>query len=153
GDILLIDLFAQGVQVEALLRQYALELLPLSGAYFTDRSQEIGMAEVIVPADSGLVGETVGQARVRDRLGLTVIGLPRGRVAHERGLQEETLEVGDTLLLIGPWHAIEELRSEGSELVIINLPAEIEEVLPAPGKAAQALACLALVVGLMVSGV
>src|SRR5262249_53634982 len=47
GDILLIDLFAQGVQVEALLRQYALELMPLSGAYFTDRSQEIAMAEVI----------------------------------------------------------------------------------------------------------
>jgi di/tricarboxylate transporter len=152
GDILLADLFARGAQVESLLRQYELELMPLSGAYFTDRSQEIGMAEVIVPADSGLVGKTVAQARVRDRLGLTVIGLRRGRVAHERGLQNETLEVGDTLLLIGPWHAIEELRSDGRELVILNLPAEIEEVLPAPGKAAQALVCLALVVGLMVSG-
>ena len=37
--------------------------------------------------------------------------------------------------------------------MVINLPAELDEVLPAPGKAPQALFCLALVVGLMVSGV
>ena len=38
------------------------------------------------------------------------------------------------------------------DLVIINLPAELDEVLPGAGKAPQALFCLALVVGLMVSG-
>ncbi len=30
-------LFAPGVEVEALRRQYALEMLPLAGGYFTDR--------------------------------------------------------------------------------------------------------------------
>ena len=39
--------------------------MPLSGAYFTDRSQEIGMAEVIVPPTSELVGKTVVEARFR----------------------------------------------------------------------------------------
>jgi di/tricarboxylate transporter len=152
GDILLVDLFAPGIDVGALLRQYALELMPLSGAYFTDRSQEIGMAEVIVAAGSDLIGRTVAEARFRDRIGLTVIGVRRGEVAQERGLQNEALKLGDTLLLIGPWKAIENLRSDGRDLVIINLPAEIAEVLPVPGKAPQALACLALVIGLMVSG-
>ena len=42
----------------------ALEALPLSGAYFSDRSQEIGMAEVMVAADSELVGKTVVDAAV-----------------------------------------------------------------------------------------
>ena len=54
GDILLIDLFAP--QQRASRRsgsEFALEALPLSGAYFTDRSQEIGMAEVIAAADLG----------------------------------------------------------------------------------------------------
>jgi di/tricarboxylate transporter len=37
-------------------------------------------------------------------------------------------------------------------LAIINLPAELGEVLQVPGKAPQALICLAIVVGLMVSG-
>jgi di/tricarboxylate transporter len=152
GDVLLVDLFAPKADVEALLRRYALEMMPLSGAYFTDRSQEIGMAEVILPANSELVGLTVVGAEFRRRYGLTVIGLRRGAVAHEHGLRDEVLKVGDTLLLIGPWKRIENLQSDGRDLVILSLPADIAEVLPVPGKAPHALACLALVVGLMVSG-
>jgi di/tricarboxylate transporter len=152
GDILLVDLFAADADVGALRQRYALEALPLTGAYFTDRSQEIGMAEAILPATSELVGKTAATARLRDRFGLSVIGLRRRVVAHERGLQNEELKVGDTLLLIGPWKAIENLRSDGNDLVLLNLPAELEEVLPVPGKAPQAVFCLALVVALMVSG-
>jgi di/tricarboxylate transporter len=126
--------------------------MPLTGAYFTDRSQEIGMAEVIVPANSDLIGETVVGARFRTRHGLTVIGLRRGVVPHARGLLNEELKVGDTLLLVGPWKTIRELQTGGKNLVILNLPAEIEEVLPVAGKAPHALLCLALVVVLMVSG-
>ena len=66
----------------ALRQEFALEEMPLSGAYFTDRSQEIGMAEVIVPANSDLVGKTVVEAEFRTRFGLTVIGLRRGSVAQ-----------------------------------------------------------------------
>jgi di/tricarboxylate transporter len=153
GDILLVDLFAPSADVEALRTQNALEALPLSGAYFTDRSQEIGMAEVILPASSELVGKTVADARFRDRYGLTVIGLKHGTVALERGVQNKELQVGDTLLLIGPWRAIDNLESDARELVVLSVPAERADVLPVPGKAPQALLCLAIVVGLMVSGV
>jgi di/tricarboxylate transporter len=151
-DVLLIDLFKPDGNVEALRQQFALEEVPLSGAYFADRSQEIGMAEVILPANSDLVGKTVVGAEFRTRYGLTVIGLRRGVTAHARGLLNEELKVGDTLLVIGPWKAIRQLQSGGGDLVILNLPAELEEVLPVPGKAPHALFCLALVVGLMISG-
>jgi di/tricarboxylate transporter len=153
GDILLVDLFTPNADAEALRDKYALEALPLTGAYFTDRSQEIGMAEVILPATSDLVGKTVAGARFRDRYGLTVIGLRRGTVAHERGVQNEQLKVGDTLLVIGPWRVIRRVQSDGRDLVVFNLPAEIDEVLPVAGKAPHAIFCLLLVVGLMVSGV
>jgi di/tricarboxylate transporter len=151
-DILLVDLSAPGSNIDALRQQFALDEVPLSGAYFTDRSQEIGMAEVILPPTSDLIGRTVVGAKFRTRFGLTVVGLRRGIVAHERSLLNDTLMVGDTLLLIGPWKDIEKLQFDGRDLVIIKLPAELNEVLPAPGKAPHALACLALVVGLMVSG-
>jgi di/tricarboxylate transporter len=151
-DVLLIDLFKPNSTVESLREQFALEAMPLSGDYFADQSQEIGMAEVIIPANSDLVGKTVVGAEFRTRYGLRVIGLRRGVVAHARGLLHEELKVGDTLLLIGPWKAIRRLQVGGGDLVILNLPAEIEEVLPAPGKAPHALFCLALVVGLMISG-
>jgi di/tricarboxylate transporter len=153
GDILLVDLFAPDADVDSLRRRYDLEELPLTGDYFSDRSQEIGMAEIILPASSDLIGKTVVSARFRDHYGLSVIGLKRGAVARERGLQNEVLKLGDTLLVIGTWKAIEELRSESNDFVLLNLPAEIEEVLPVQGKALQAVACLALVVGLMISGV
>src|SRR5262249_20123364 len=119
----------------------------------TDLSQEIGMGEAVVPASSELVGNTVEGLRFRDRYGLTVIGLRRGTTPHERGLEVEPLRAGDTLLLIGPWRAIRSARSSGRELVGFNLPAELDEILPAAGKALRAVSCLALVVGLMVSGV
>jgi di/tricarboxylate transporter len=152
-DILLVDLFAPQADIGALQQKFALEEIPLSGAYFSDRSQEIGMAEVIVPATSDLIGQTVVGAEFRGRFGLTVVGLRRGTSAQEGNLLHEALKVGDTLLLIGPWKDIEKLRTQTRDVVIIELPADLNEVLPAPGKALQALICLALVVGLMVSGV
>ena len=153
GDILLIDLFAPNSSVEALRRKFALEEMPLSGAYFSDRSQEIGMAEVIVPPSSDLVGKTLVEVGFRTRFGLTVIGLRRGNSAHGRELRNEAMATGDVLLLAGSWKDIEKLQSDRDELVIIDMPGERDEVLPAPGKAAYALVCLALVVGMMISGV
>ena len=152
ADIALVDLFAPDANIKALRLQWGLDEMPLSGAYFTDRSQEIGMAEVIVPPNSDLIGKTVVREKFRTQFGLTVIGLRRGAVAHERTFLNEPLKLGDTLLLIGPWKSIERLRSDGRDLVIIRLPAEIAEVLPVPGKALQALLSLALVVALMISG-
>jgi di/tricarboxylate transporter len=152
-DVLLIDLFQPTGDIEEIRKRYALEVLPLTGAYFTDRSQDIGMAEVVVPADSDLIGRTMVQAEFRSRFGLTVIGLRHGRAPKEGGIANEKLRIGDTLLVVGDWKDIGKLPSGGKDLVVFNLPVELDEVLPAPGKAPQAVGCLLLMVGLMVSGV
>ena len=152
NDVLLIDLFANHGNIGELRHKFALEELPLSGSYFTDRSQDIGMVEVLLVPTSDLIGKTIVQAKFRSRFGLTVIGLRRGVIAHQAGLLNDALAVGDTLLLIGPWDDIEQLQSANTDLVIIRLPAEAGQVLQVPGKAPQAVICLALVVGLMVSG-
>ena len=153
GDILLIDLSPSSEDIQSLRAQYHLEELPLTGAYFSDRSQEIGLAEVLLPPTSELVGETLVEAEFRTRFGLTVIGLGRGGRALTGDLLQETLHTGDTLLLVGPWKEIERLRGDTTKMVIMNLPAEIDERLPAPGRALQALICLAIVIALMVSGI
>jgi di/tricarboxylate transporter len=153
GDILYVDLFAPDVDAAALRRQYSLEELPLSQAYFSDLSQQIGMAEVIVPPTSELIGKTVLEADFRTRYGMTVIGLRRGAVAHEHNVRNEQLQAGDTLLVIGPWKSIRNQQSDVKNLVVFNLPSEFEEVLPVPGKALHAVICLLAVVGLMVSGI
>ena len=152
-DILLLDMLAPTVDVQEACRRFALEQLPLSGAYFSDRSQEIGMAEAMVAADSNLIGKTVIGADFRNRYRLNVVGLRRGQAALERGHLTEPLRIGDTLLLIGPWKRICKLQSDRTDLVLLNLPAERSEVLPVPGKALHALICLGVMVGLMVTGI
>jgi di/tricarboxylate transporter len=152
-DILLIDLFRTSGELGAMQKRFALEVLPLTGAYFNDRSQEIGMAEVMVPPDSDLVGKSVVEAGFRSRFGLTALGLRHGREPKQGAVVSEKLRIGDTLLVVGGWKDIARLKSGSKDLVVLKLPIELDQVLPAPGKALQAVGCLLLVVGLMVSGV
>jgi di/tricarboxylate transporter len=154
GDVLLADVHTSSGGVNELWQSLKLEPLPLSeiGNYFVDRSQEIGAAEVILPADSTLIGQTVLDARIRSEYGLTVIGLRHGNKVVMHGLLEERLKIGDTLLLIGFWSDIQDLQSHTDDVVVLNMPVELEEVLPAARRAPQAVAVLGLVVALMVSG-
>ena len=111
------------------------------------------MVEVMVAADSELIGKSIPEALFRTRYRLTVVGLRHGSVAVEQNLLAEHLRIGDTLLLIGPWKEIKALKSCSSDLVILNMPGEAEEILPVPGRSLHAIACLLLMVGLMVSGI
>lgn len=154
GDVLMLDVQARGVQPAALLERLGLLRLPLEegGRYFTTRTQRIGMVEAMVPAESPLVGRTLLELRTEGDTGVTAIGLRRKGEPRSDRLLERRLKVGDTLLLFGFWSDIEKLRATPDVIVPINLPAEFDEVLPAPGRAAQAVACFALTIGLMVSG-
>ncbi len=155
GDILLVDANPPKTDIQALCEAYALEPRPLGEGrdYFSDRSQEIGMVEVILPAESAFVGKTVEEARIRSRFGLTVIGLRHGGSVVTERLPSERLKLGDTLLLVGFWSDIRELQRDSSDLVVLNMPAEFEDVLPAASRAPHAVAVLGLVVVLMVSGI
>jgi di/tricarboxylate transporter len=153
GDVLLVDYFAEPAEVAALCDRYRVEPLPLTGGYFTDRSQDIGLAETILPADSEMIGKSVIDIDLRERTGMSAIGLRRSRESFKGDLAAEPLRVGDTLLLVGPWSSINQLEKADRDMVLLELPAEHADVLPVQGKAAQAVGCLLLVVGLMVSGV
>ena len=155
GDVLLADVHTSNEGTNALWHSLKLEPLPLSGAsnYFVDLAQEIGAAEVILPAESRLIGQTVREAAVRSEYDLTVIGLRHGSKVVAHGLLDERLKIGDTLLLIGFWSDIRKLQSDMDDIVVLNMPAELQEVLPAARRAPHALAVLALVVALMISGV
>ncbi len=154
GDILLVDIppLAVPENAAAALEKLGLEALPLRGAYFTDQSRELGMAEILLPPDSGLVGRTIREAEFRSRFRLNVIGLRRGKEIPAGPLLEERLRTGDTLLVIGRWKSIRALRKRTHDFIVLGLPAEMDEVAPAGNRAPFALACLALMVILMVGG-
>ncbi|WP_137179327.1 SLC13 family permease [Roseomonas sp. AR75] len=155
GDELLADFQAAGADPAPLFARHGLAPLPLGDGtrYFGARSQQMGMVEALVPAESSLVGRTILEARLRSEYGMTAIGLRRGRKPAGAELLTQRLQVGDTLLLFGFWRDLEALRRDSSELVLLNLPAEFDEVLPAPGLALPALLSLCITVALMVGGV
>lgn len=152
-DILLVDHTGPDSDIRSMCERLALEEAPLRGADLADRSQDVGLAEVIVAPTSDLVGRTIADAGLPQRFNLTAIGLRRGVTAYGREFLREPLAIGDTLLLIGPWRELDKLRSDGSPLVVLKMAGQRDTVPPVPEKAAYALACLALVVGLMVSGI
>jgi len=152
GDVLLIDLFREGADAAVLCRAMSLEVLAMPEGYFTDESRAIGMAEVLLPPDSGIVGKTVPEAALRRRYGLNVVGLRRGRKALGPVALEQRFHAGDTLLVIGSWKAIRRLQRRLEDFLVLTMPAESESVAPALSRAPYALLSLAVMVGLMVTG-
>jgi len=154
GDILLLDSGTSEVKINELALKYGIEQIKLSGGkgYLTTISQELGMTEAILPAESTWVGKSIVEARVRTDTGLTVIGIWRGNDAITGNLLEVELKVGDTILFAGFWDDIKRMFQDSDDIILLNMPSEFEEVLPAAGKGIHALVILGLVVGLMVSG-
>ncbi len=154
GDVLLIDVDSPGGDMSALGEEHGVDLLPRSGAYFLDRSQDVGMVEIMLPYESQFVGKTVAEWELLAQSELTLVGLRRRRGALEpHDLRQQVLKVGDTLLLAGPWKTIRRLQSGGRDLVVLNLPREFDEFLPAAKRAPYAVFTLGVVVTLMATGV
>jgi di/tricarboxylate transporter len=152
-DILLIDMDRPEMDVEALAREYGVELLPRTGTYFADRADQMGLVEAMLPYQSQFAGKSVAEAEQLAQSDLTVVGLRRRRKAREpRHLREQLLKVGDTLLLAGRWKTIRSLQSGARDLVVLNLPREYDEVLPAARRAPYAVLTLGVVITLMATG-
>lgn len=153
GDVLFLDLFAPSLDITAIMKRYRLDEARISGAYFSDAAQEIGMAELLLPPGSRLIGHTVVESRFRSVHDLAVVGLKRGRRAVEQSILNEPLAAGDTLLVAGPWRAIQRLQGKISDLVVLDLPVELDDVAPAASRAPFALLALGLMVAMMISGI
>ncbi|WP_313348420.1 SLC13 family permease [Paracoccus sp. (in: a-proteobacteria)] len=151
-DALFLDVFGEGTDIEAFCNTYDLRRLPISGRYFTDQAQEIGMVELIVPPGSPLVGRSIAQSRFRSVHGLAVVGLRRDNQPIGDVDAQTVLRGGDVLLSVGPWSRIRQMR-QSRDLVVLALPGEIDELLEAPFRAIPAVAILALVVMMMITGI
>lgn len=153
GDVLFLDVRGDEPDIRRMCDRFRLVLLPISKNYFADQTQAIGMAELMIPAGSRLVGKTVLKSKFRSVFGLAVIGLKRGSQPIAGDVVDEPLRLGDTLLVAGPWRAIRRLQSQTSDVIVLNVPAELEDVVPCPNRAPWALASLGVVIALMATGV
>ncbi|MEM6160756.1 SLC13 family permease [Erwinia sp. P6884] len=150
-DVLLTDMSAAEIDIRDFCSEQMLEPMILRGEYFSERAQDVGMAEALIVPDSELTGKTVREVAFRSRYGLSVVGLRRRGEVVEGALTDLELELGDSLLVIGDWKKIRQLQQQKRDLIILNLPAEVDEVAPAQSQAPHALFCLALMVAMMLT--
>ena len=150
-DILLIDFFNPET-INDFCDKFQLMLRPFKGDYFTDQSHSIGMAEVAIPPESTLLNKTILDIAFRSTYRLNVVGLRRNSETLEDEIVNETLKLGDTLLVVGTWKSIKQLQTFNQDFLVLSLPAEVDTVAPALNKAPYALLVLVITIGLMVSG-
>jgi di/tricarboxylate transporter len=110
---------------------------------------ELGVAEVVVPPRSRLVGQTVfpGMVRADDRVILAV-----RRLGRDRGSAPTTLQVGDTMLVEGTWAALDRTVADPDVLVVDSPDLVRRQVAPLGRQARTAAVILALMVAAMASG-
>ncbi len=108
GDI---EAAAQDFNLEVVQREYLRpeELL----------SRDIGVAELVLPPRSPYVGKTLEDIQMRERFGLTVLGIWRGGRPIRAHLGEERLQFGDALLVRGAWDRIRLLASS-EEFILVS---------------------------------
>jgi di/tricarboxylate transporter len=110
-------------------------------------SSEVGIAEVLLPPRSSLLGKSLVDVQFGSVYHLTVLGINRPGVEESLDLKETGLRFGDTLLVQGPWKNILDLKDKRRDFVVMGQP---EQVLDAPARAKAPLALLVLIGMLLV---
>ncbi len=106
-----------------------------------------GVAEVVVPPDSSLIGKSVRELRLRATYGLSLLSILRGGKTVTSGLGEIPLQAGDTLICHTRWQDLARLEQDRDFVVVTaDYPREPRS----PYKVALALAFLGISLGMIV---
>jgi len=92
-----------------------------------------------------MIGQSIGEARLRKRYGISVLAVNRrGNIINEK-VREQELEVGDCLVSHSTWRDLSELQRERKFIVATDIPKEEQR----PHKVGLALAFFALSIGMI----
>jgi di/tricarboxylate transporter len=100
-----------------------------------DLSESAGkstLAEAVVPPDSRFVGETIGDSRLNQQFGTTVLAVRRGGDLLRAALDDVELRTGDTLLLQTTEGSVAALGDRGELIVTETAEDQIEAAEPSP---------------------
>jgi di/tricarboxylate transporter len=112
-------------------------------------NRETGLAEVLIPPRSPLVGSRFFPGMVTESGDLIVLAIQRKGEDLSPG---EPLAAGDTLLLQGTWQALD-MRLEPAEVLVVNAPDLVRrQAVPMGSGSKTVLGALALMVILLATG-
>ncbi len=105
-----------------------------------------GISEVVIPPGSRLVGQTVGEARLRTRYGISVLAINRRGEAITEGVRDVQLETGDCLVSHSTWRELAAVGQERDFVVASEIPTEEQRTHKVP----HALVFFALSMGMII---
>ncbi len=150
-DVLLVKGNPQAVEKLAVAFNLGLQTIDPTRDHLPDLllTQEIGVAEVIVAPRSDYGGLKLAESQIGEKFDVQVITLRRGDKVLPR--KESELRFGDTLLVRGRWSAIERLRAESHNFVVVGEPDALsKQVVQLTPRSYIALATLLGMIVLMV---
>jgi di/tricarboxylate transporter len=133
-------------QSRLLLTHYDVEASDSSPLF----SRESGVAEVVVPPRSGLIGELAFPGMVTDSGDLVVLAVSRR--GESAGAKEVTLAAGDVLLLRGTWDALA-INLDDPDVLVVDEPQLVRrQAVPFGPGAKRTLALVGMMVLLLATG-
>ena len=105
-------------------------------------SQEVGLIEVTLSPQTGLVGKTLRQLNFRDKYGLQIMAIWRAGQPFRSNLRDMELRFGDALLILGGREKLKMLASEPDFLLLTETMQEV----PKKNKAPVAVLIMAAVI-------
>lgn len=109
-------------------------------------NQEVGLAEVLLPPESLLIGRTLVDAQFGSKFRLSVLGIRRPGVSEPLNLKTTPLRFGDILLVQGAWENILALRKQPQDFVVMGQP----EALLGPAQRSKAPFAALILAGMLV---
>jgi len=135
-------------QVHQLVRDLGLTLEVIEHLDERVMPANLGVVEVLPTPRSRWLDRTLRELHFRERFGVQVVGVQRGGASIGEGLAELRLRFGDTLLVQGPRAAIDALKREQGDAVVL---AEPENGGVAPEAARKAPIAIAIMLAMLVA--
>ncbi|WP_274628147.1 SLC13 family permease [Arvimicrobium flavum] len=120
-------------------------------------NQSSGLAEVVIPPRSGLIGHSVFPGMVTESGDLIILAVQRGGADIESDASKQRggieLQAGDTMLLQGTWKALDNHLADPDVLVVNSPDLVRRQAVPMGPGARQATAILLAMVVLLATGI
>ncbi len=140
-DLLL--LIGSPEHVAAFTEEFSLQALALTPARHKAFFQVVGLAEVMLNPDSSLIGKTLRESGFQSLFRSIVLGVRRKGETLSQDIADLPLAFGDVLLVCGAWSDILLLREHRDKYLLLTLPRDYEDYVPARKKQHIALLILA----------
>ena len=120
---------------------------------------DLGLTEIVVMPTSNFTGLRIGDANLRKRFGINVLGVKRGGSSSDGKVGKEyitdnliatRLHVGDMLLVQGEWTNLAHLTADTTNWVVLDQPEKTADKVLLDYKAPVAAAIMLLMIAMMV---